>query len=95
MSHVVGYAAFTAATQLLQSHMAEEVAAYRKFLVGHAEETAADVQSDVNVNVFIQDLIVAYNAGEISNDCFRVESERVLHAAAAEPEAVDPVPAVH
>jgi hypothetical protein len=38
-----------------------------------------DVASDVNVNVFIQDLIVAYEAGAIGNDCFKVESVRMDH----------------
>jgi hypothetical protein len=39
----------------------------------------ADGANDVNVNIFIQDLIVAYNAGAIPNDCFKVESVRLDH----------------
>jgi hypothetical protein len=38
-----------------------------------------DVASATNVNVFIQDLIVAYDEGAIGNDCFKVESLRMDH----------------
>ena len=38
-----------------------------------------DVASETNVNVFIQDLIVAYDEGAIGNDCFKVESLRMDH----------------
>jgi hypothetical protein len=77
VSHSVCYAAFTAAAAMLASHGGQELIEYRKFLVEHAMATAVDVQTDVNVNVFIQDLIVAYSAGEISSDCFRVEGTKI------------------
>ena len=79
VTHSVCYAAFAAAARLLGSHSAEEITAYRRFIAAHATRAAADVASDVNVNVFIQDLIVAYDEGEISNDCFKVESVRMDH----------------
>ena len=80
VTHSVCYAAFAAAARLLGSHSAEEITAYRQFIAAHATRAAADVASDVNVNVFIQDLIVAYDAGAIPNDCFKVESERMDHS---------------
>ena len=79
VTHSVCYAAFAATARILGSHTAEEIVAYRHFLAIHATRAADDVASDVNVNVFIQDLIVAYNAGAIPNSCFRVEGTRMEH----------------
>ena len=79
VTHSVCYAAFVAAARMLGSHSAEEITAYRHFLAVHASRAADDVASDVNVNVFIQDLIVAYNAGAIPNSCFRVEGTQMEH----------------
>ena len=79
VTHSVCYAAFVAAARMLGSHSAEEITAYRHFLAAHAARAADDVASDVNVNVFIQDLIVAYNAGAIPNSCFRVEGTQMEH----------------
>ena len=80
MSHAVCYAAFAAASMMLQSHTAGEVSDGREFLVKHALRAAADVRTEKNINVFIQDLLVAYNCGAISSEVFRVEKERVAHA---------------
>jgi hypothetical protein len=77
VTNSVCYAAFTAAAKLFGSHGPEEIADYRRFLARHAAAAAADVAADVNVNIFIQDLIVAYNAGEISEECFRVDQRRL------------------
>jgi hypothetical protein len=79
VTHSVCYAAFAATARLLGSHADEEIVAYRNFLAAHATRAAADVASDVNVNVFIQDLIVAYDEEAIGNDCFKVESVRMDH----------------
>jgi hypothetical protein len=79
VTHSVCYAAFAATARILGSHSVEEILGYRHFLAVHAARAADDVASDVNVNVFIQDLIVAYNAGAIPNACFRVEGTRMEH----------------
>ena len=73
ITHAVSYAAFAAAAFLFESHAATELVEFRKFVGGHAAAAAADVKSDVNVNVFIQELIVAYNADAVPASCFRVE----------------------
>ena len=77
ITHAVAYAAFSAAAMMFESHGPDELAAYRKFLVSHAEASAADVQTDVNVNVFLQELVVAFDADEIDPQYFRVEREAV------------------
>ena len=79
VTHSVCYAAFAATARMLGSHSAEEIMAYRHFLAVHASRAAEDVASDVNTNVFIQDVVVGYNAGAIPNSCFRVESRRMEH----------------
>lgn len=79
VTHAVGYAAFVAATVLFESHGAEETTSFRRFLTAHARSAAADVQAEVNVNVFIQDLVTAYNANAVPNDVFRVEMEEHEH----------------
>ena len=75
ITHAVAYAGFAAATVIFESHDAAEVSEFRKFVANHARRAAADVATDVNVNVFIQEVITAYAGGEIPDDCFRVESE--------------------
>ena len=77
VTHSVCYAAFAAAARIFSSHSEEEIKGYRQFLAAHAVNAAEDVASDTNVNVFIQDLIVAYNAGAIPNECFRVEGRQM------------------
>jgi hypothetical protein len=79
ITHAVAYAAFAAATVIFESHSAMEVSEFRKFVADHAHRAAADVATDVNVNVFMQELIVAYQAGAISNKCFRVEKMQLEH----------------
>jgi hypothetical protein len=79
VTHAVAYAAFAAATVIFDSHSAPEVTEFRKFVADHARRAAADVLTDVNVNVFMQELIVAYRDGAISNKCFRVEKIQLEH----------------
>ena len=79
LTWAVAYAGFAATTVLLESHTAQETAAFRMWLSQAAATAAADVAGDVNVNVFIQDLITAYGAGEIDNDYLRVEGTAALH----------------
>jgi hypothetical protein len=45
----------------------------------HARRAAADVATDVNVNVFMQEVITAYQQGAITDDCFRVETAFLDH----------------
>jgi hypothetical protein len=79
VTHSVCYAAFAAATVLFQSHGLRELSDFRKFVTEHARSAAADVQTDVNVNVFVQDMLTAFKAGAIKLEHFRVESVRYPH----------------
>jgi hypothetical protein len=72
VTYALAYASFAAASVLLESHTSQEVSAYRKFIIERASSAAEDVDSDVNVNVFVKDLIVAFKAGEIAPEFFRV-----------------------
>jgi hypothetical protein len=74
VTHAVAYAAFAAATVIFDSHPAAEVTEFRRFVAEHARRAAADVATDVNVNVFMQEVITAYQQGAITDDCFRVET---------------------
>ena len=78
--HGVGYASWMAMVSLLDSHTAEEVGAFKKHMIRHSRSATEDVQSDLNVHVFIQDLITAVLAGEIPPNCFLVKSELQAHA---------------
>ena len=71
--HAGAWAAFVAAGELLGSHTAADYAAFKKWLCAHAAGSARDVESDTNVNVFMQDFITAFNAGAIPMECLRVE----------------------
>ena len=79
LAHAVAWAAFAATARLLKSHGETELQAYRQWLMDYVARAVRDVQSDVNVNVFLQDLVTAYRAGAIPNWCFRVEVRRVPH----------------
>jgi hypothetical protein len=79
VTHAVAYAAFAAATVIFDSHSAAEVTEFRKFVAEHARRAAADVATDVNVNVFMQEVITAYQQGAITDDCFRVETAFLEH----------------
>lgn len=78
--HGVGYASWMAMVELLGSHSGEEVEAFKRHMLDNSKRATEDVQSDLNVNVFIQDLITAWNAREIPAQCFRVESQYLEHA---------------
>jgi hypothetical protein len=73
VTYALAYASFAAASILLESHTAQEVWAYRKSIIERAGSAAEDVDSDVNVNIFIQNLITAVKAGEIPPEFFRIE----------------------
>ena len=77
VTYSLAYAAFRAASVLFESHTAQEMDDFKAFIIGRASSAAEDVSSDVNVNVFVQDVITAYKAGAIPDECFRVEKERV------------------
>ena len=79
LTHGVGYASWLAMVRLLQSHTGEEVQLFRNYMVAHSKSAQTDVQSDLNVNVFIEDLITAWNAGQMPPEVFRVESEHCTH----------------
>lgn len=73
VTFALGYVAFVAASEIFESHSAGEVAAFRKFICTQAAASNVDVQADVNVNVFIQDLITAFKVGAIPHEFFRLE----------------------
>jgi hypothetical protein len=64
---------------IFDSHSSAEVTEFRRFVAEHARRAAADVATDVNVNVFMQEVITAYQQGAITDDCFRVETEMMDH----------------
>lgn len=77
--HGVAYASWMAMVQLLGSHGADEVNEFRKYAVEHSLSAETDVESEHDTNVFIQDLIAAWEAGEIGRECFRVTSTHASH----------------
>src|SRR5207247_7954330 len=77
--HGIGFAAWMAMVSLLESHSADEIRGFKAHMIEHSKAATEDVQSDLNVNVFVQDLIVAWNANQIPSHCFRVESEFMAH----------------
>ena len=79
LTHAVAYASMTAASAMFESHDAVDVTGFRKFMTTHASTAASDVQSDVNVNVFIQDLITAYEQDAIPHECFLVKLTKLPH----------------
>lgn len=79
VAHSLAYAAFAAATVLFESHSPEELSAYRKFMIEKAQAASEDVSSDINVNVFLQDVITAVKAEAIPPECFRVEKDTLEH----------------
>ena len=85
VTYALAYAAFAAATVIFESHGPAEVEAYRKFCIKQASSAADDVKSDVNMNVFIQDVVTAVKADAIPAECFRVE-RRSMEFAPGEPE---------
>ena len=78
--HGVGYASWMAMASLLQSHSSEEVARFRKYMVEHSKSAAQDVVSELNVNVFVEELITAFKMGAIHWSCFKVKKEHKPHA---------------
>jgi len=75
MGHGIHWASWMAMCALLQSHSAEETAAFKAAMIEHALRAAGDVTSETNINVFWTDLITAYKAGEVDEECFRLESD--------------------
>lgn len=79
VTHGPAFAGFAAAAALFQSHTTAEVTALRRWLATHAQAAAADVASDVNVNVFVDEMVTAFLDEAIPCDCFKVELEMVEH----------------
>jgi hypothetical protein len=73
MVHGVSYSSWLALVEMLQSHSAAEAHEFRRFMLSHAREASVDVVSELNINVFWTDLIVAFKAGEIPLSCFRLQ----------------------
>jgi hypothetical protein len=89
--HGIAYAGWMAMAELMetagqQGHgttaglfSAEEKCGFCDWLIEHAKGGAADVSSETNVNVFLQEMLTAFKAEAIPVECFRVESELVAH----------------
>ena len=78
--HGVGYASWLAMASLLQSHSNEEVSAFKQYLIGHGQRAQDDVQSDHNINVFIEELVTATKMEAIPWTCFKVLENYKTHA---------------
>jgi hypothetical protein len=73
--HGAAYSAFAAMVGLLESHPAEDLVAFKQYLVGHVERAAVEVRERVNVNQFWTDLLAALHVhafGETVNDRLRM-----------------------
>jgi hypothetical protein len=70
--HGIAYASWMAMVALLGSHSANEVANFKERVLAHTRQATEDVQSDHNVNVFMEDLITAVKMGAIPLKCFKV-----------------------
>jgi hypothetical protein len=81
--HGVGYSAWMAMAALLQSHLAGETGAFKQYLIGHSRRAQDDVQSDHNINVFIEELVTAAKMEAIPADCFKILEEYAPHAPGA------------
>ncbi|HWY29716.1 MAG TPA: hypothetical protein VNX46_03115, partial [Candidatus Acidoferrum sp.] len=73
MTHSLSYAAFAATAMMLTSHTTKEVAAFRRFMIERATAAAEDIDKNVYVNAFIEDVITAFKAEEIPPECFRLK----------------------
>jgi len=83
--HGVVWSAWSAFAQMLNSHSDDEHSGFLRFMVEHAEGSAADVTSETNINVFWTDLLTAVKANAIPMSCFCVETE-LLDFPPGEPE---------
>jgi hypothetical protein len=81
--HGVGFASWMAMVALLQSHSSDEVARFRQYMVGHSQRAHEDVQSDHNINVFVEELVTASKMGAIPWQCFKVLQKHAPHAPGA------------
>jgi len=77
--HGVVFAGWMSMVSMLGSHTAQETKAFEDFLVTHCSSAALDVSDDTNVNVFFQDMLTAFKAGQLPLSCFRCKSERFPH----------------
>lgn len=66
-------------TVMLESHDAEQVRAFRSRLIAHAWSAATDVKPETNINLFWQDLVNCWEAGELPEDCIRIEGDYAEH----------------
>jgi hypothetical protein len=72
LTNGVAYGSFLAMMGMLESHTGEELGEFRTWMHAHAQEAAADVRSDLFINVFWEHLITAYKHGGVPKQCFKV-----------------------
>jgi hypothetical protein len=72
-TYALAFGSFMALVCMLESHTSDEVSKFMRFLISRAGVSAADVEHEKFSNIFLQDLLTAYDAGAIPNDLFRVE----------------------
>ena len=74
------YAAFMAAVELLQSHPAPEIGAFKRAQIAFASEASADVAEQRNTNVFLDLVVACWKSGGFEPRYFRVTRTALDHA---------------
>ena len=74
----VGYAAFRAMAEMLQSHAAEDLEEFRKELVAQTGAATEEVQSQTDLNQFFEDLLAAFTNGAFGHT--KAELQRYFRA---------------
>lgn len=77
--HGVPYAALRALNEMLELFPHARMEEFKQFMLKHSKSAAVDVSSEVNANVFWEDLITAFKAGAIEKSCFRVKQQLLDH----------------
>ncbi len=75
--HGVAYASFMAMAQMTNAFSVDELNALRAFVLSHSRLAESDVKSETNINVFWDELLNAWKAGEVSADSFKVVYNRL------------------
>jgi len=76
--HGVSYASFAAMAELLQSHRPAELEEFRRFMVAHGQKASDDVHSELNVNIWWDELITCVKVNAVDVNHFRVEAVESL-----------------
>jgi hypothetical protein len=72
--HGISAAAWYGTVGLLQSHSAQEMGEFRRFMLEYTRSAAYDVKSEFNVNIFWTELVNAFEAGALELKYFKAEA---------------------